>query len=66
MPPSANTPKENFACCFPLVEIKSAESVDRDEWVWKGRIVFGGDQVRIGEGDWAVFDEVGSRQPRAA
>ena len=53
-------PKGNFARCFPLVGIKNAESADKDEWVWKGRIVFGGDQVRTGEGDWAVFDEVGS------
>ena len=43
-----------------IVGIKSAEVSDRSEWVWKGRIVFGGDQVRTGEGDWAVFEEVGS------
>ena len=53
-------PKGLFARCFPLVGIENAECGDRSEWTWKGRIVFGGDQVRTGEGDWAIFDDVGS------
>ena len=53
-------PDGHFARCFPLVGIKNAESSDHSEWVWKGRIVFGGDLIRTGEGDWAVFEEVGS------
>ena len=27
---------------------------------WKGRIVFGGDAVKTSEGDWALFNDVGS------
>ena len=44
-------PDGHFARCFPIIGLKNAECVDSLEWVWKGRIVFGGDQVRTGEGD---------------
>ena len=53
-------PDGHFARCFPIIGFRNAECADVLEWVWKGRIVFGGDQVRTGEGDWAVFKEVGS------
>ena len=48
----------NFARCFGFVGIKNAEIEDAAELVWKGRIAFGGDSVRTGAGDWAVFEDV--------
>ena len=53
-------PDGNFSHCFGLIGINNAEVDDASEWVWKGRIVFGGDQVRTGSGDWAIFEDVGS------
>ena len=30
------------------------------EWIYKGRVVFGGDNIKDGKGEWAIFYELGS------
>ena len=39
--------------------IKSYE-FDQSEWVYKGRVVCGDDNIKDSSGVWAIFDEVGS------
>ena len=49
----------HFARLFSIVGIKHFE-LDPQFWKWKGRVVFGGDNVRNADGSWAVFDDVGT------
>ena len=55
----AKCPKANCSKIFAILGIKNIE-LDESEWVYKGRVVFGGDQVRDSKGQWAIFDEGGS------
>ena len=55
----AQYPESHYARLFSIVGIKNHELAE-DLWKWKGRIVFGGDQVKTASGDWAVFQDVGS------
>ena len=43
-------PNGHFARIFAIVGIKNAEADDPEEWEWKGRVVFGGDNVKTGGG----------------
>ena len=50
-------PNAHFARIFPLVGIKNYEDADQAQHVYKGRIVFRGDQVRVETGYYAVFND---------
>ena len=49
----------HFSRVFAIVGIKDFE-LEEQEWTYKGRIVLGGDDIKDGRGDWAIFEEAGS------
>ena len=52
----ANNAEVHFGRIFPICNIKHSELPDGDPLrVPKGRLVFGGDNVRDAHGDWAIF-----------
>ena len=55
----AKYPDGHFSRVFAIVGIKDYELAQED-WTYKGRIVLGGDDIKDGRGDWAIFEELGS------
>ena len=53
------SPNADFSKILAIIGIKNHE-LDESEWQYKGRVVFGGDEIHDGGGQWAIFDEVGS------
>ena len=53
-------PEAHFARLFALIGIKNFESQNPVDYRWKGRVVFGGHQIKTGNDEWAVFTEGGS------
>jgi hypothetical protein len=57
---SAEHPDAHVGSIFPLVGVKNFESMDPNEHRWKGRVVLGGDRIKKANGQWAIFEDVGS------
>ena len=53
-------PEAHFARLFGLSSIKNYESPNISDHVHKGRIVLGGDKIKTADGQWAIFNDVGS------
>ena len=58
-------PVGHFSRIFVIVGIKKIEGGE-DDWIFKGRVVFGGDNIKDGRGEWAIFEELGSVPMSAA
>ena len=52
-------PDGHFSRIFAIVGIKNIEGSDAD-FVFKGRIVLGGDNIKDDRRKWAIFEELGS------
>ena len=52
-------PDGHFSGIFAIVGNKNIDGSE-DDWVYKGRVVFGGNNIKDGKGEWAIFEELGS------
>ena len=52
-------PEGNLSRIFAIVGIQNLEGTE-DEWIYKGRVVFGGDSIKDGKCEWAILEELGS------
>ena len=52
-------PNAHFACIFAIFGIKHYE-LDQKFHKWKARVVFGGDNIKTADGDFAIFSDVGT------
>ena len=53
-------PNARFACVFNILGIKNSEMKDESFHKYKSRIVLGGGRIKTSNGDYTIFQDVGS------